>query len=103
MALDRDHLRWNGWGRQRESFALSDARKAALVATLSNRMGVVLKPLPRAAELDEVVLPPSRLTAEAEEALAHAVSPERVHTSARERAQHAGGKSFADMLRQRDG
>jgi alkyldihydroxyacetonephosphate synthase len=103
MALDRDLLRWNGWGRHTESFELGEARKDALLAALATRLGRTLeKPAPAAA-IEQVSLPPSRLTAGMRSALEAVVGSTRLHTSDRERAYHAAGKSFADTLRLRDG
>ena len=103
MAIDRDLLRWNGWGKRHEAFELSEARKAALLRGLSERLGVTLRALPPAAGIEQVKLPPSRLSQAALAALEAAVGKERVSTSDRERAHHAAGKSFADTLRLRDG
>ena len=44
MVLDRDQLRWNGWGWKHESFEMSETRREALVQTLSARLGVTLTP-----------------------------------------------------------
>jgi alkyldihydroxyacetonephosphate synthase len=103
MAIDRDLLRWNGWGKRHEGFELSEARKAALLRGLSERLGVALTPLPPAASIEQARLPASRLSPAAEAALREAVGKERLSKSDRERAQHAAGKSFADTLRLRDG
>jgi alkyldihydroxyacetonephosphate synthase len=101
MAIDRELLRWNGWGRQADSFELSETRRQALVASLAARLGVSLSPHALMPDIEHVELPPSRLSSAARAALEGALVAERVHTSQRERAQHAAGKSFADMLRLR--
>ena len=86
MALDRDQLRWNGWGWKHESFELSDARRNALVQTLAARFGVALTPLPPAVPIEAVVLAPSRLDDGARAALESAVGKEHVLQSSAERA-----------------
>jgi alkyldihydroxyacetonephosphate synthase len=103
MAIDRDLLRWNGWGRKQDGFELSEARKTALLSGLAERLGGALTPLPPAAALEQVRMPRSRLAPSALAALERALGRERVSQSDRERAQHAAGKSFADTLRLRDG
>jgi alkyldihydroxyacetonephosphate synthase len=103
MVLDRDQLRWNGWGWKHESFEMSEARREALVQTLSARLGVTLTPLPAAVPISAVELPPTRLSEGARAALEHAVGKERVMLDAPERAYHAAGKSLADILRIRAG
>ena len=103
MAIDRDLLRWNGWGKRHDVFELSEARKQALLRGLTERLGVALTPLPPAASIEQVKLLPSRLAPGAQAALERAVGREWVSTSDRERAHHAAGKSFADTLRLRDG
>lgn len=103
MALDRDQLRWNGWGYKRESFELTEVRRVALVQALSNQLGVTFSPYPAAVTLEAVALPDSRISNEAQRALETALGQEHVSTSVACRAQHAAGKSFADLLRVRGG
>jgi alkyldihydroxyacetonephosphate synthase len=103
MVLDRDQLRWNGWGWKHESFEMSEARREALVQTLSARLGVSLTPLPAAVPISAVELPPTRLAEGARAALEHAVGNAQVRLDAPERAYHAAGKSLADLLRIRTG
>src|SRR5689334_24429945 len=103
MVLDRDQLRWNGWGWKHESFELSDVRRQSLVQSLSTRFGVRLTPLPAAVPIDAAVLPPSRLGEDARASLERVLGKERVRVDAVERAYHAAGKSFPDLLRVRAG
>src|SRR5688572_17677254 len=103
MSVDRDALRWNGWGRTQDSFELSEARKVALVRALAGRMGVEPTAQPPAVALGAAQLPASRLSREARAALEAAVGAARVYTSDRERAQQAAGKSLPDTLRLRGG
>jgi alkyldihydroxyacetonephosphate synthase len=103
MVLDRDQLRWNGWGWKHESFEMSDARRDALVQTLSARLGVTLTRLAAAVPISAVELPPTRLAEGPRAALEQAVGKEQVRLDAPERAYHAAGKSLADLLRVRTG
>src|SRR5687768_7814328 len=103
MVLDRDQLRWNGWGWKHESFDLSDARRTALMQALTTRFGVALTPMPPAVPVEAVVIPSSRLDDAARAALESAVGKEHVRLDTAERAYHAAGKSFADLLRIRSG
>ena len=103
MVLDRDQLRWNGWGWKHESFALSNARRQALVQALAARFGVALTPPPPAVPLDAVLLAPSRLDAAARAALETSLGKEKVFLDTAERAYHAAGKSLADLFGLREG
>jgi alkyldihydroxyacetonephosphate synthase len=103
MALDRDQLRWNGWGYAGESFSLSEARQTALVESLAKLFGVSFSPYLPAAGIDTVTLPPTRLSGEAKQALEAAVTKAGISITDASRAQHAAGKSFADLLRIRAG
>jgi alkyldihydroxyacetonephosphate synthase len=103
MVLDRDQLRWNGWGWKHEQFELSDVRRQALVEALGGRLGGALLPLPPAKPIEAAELPPSRLDEAARRALEAAVGSERVYLDTTERAYHATGKSFPDLLRSRSG
>ncbi len=103
MTIDRDVLRWNGWGRAAETMELNDAHRAAIVAGLGERFQTKITRSEAAASLSEVVLPLPRISAEAREALEAAVGQAHVHVDVRERATHAAGKSFADLIRTRSG
>jgi alkyldihydroxyacetonephosphate synthase len=103
MVLDRDQLRWNGWGWKHESFELSETRRDALVQALSARLGVRLTPLPPAVPIEAAVIQPSRLGDSARLALEGALGEARVMLDHAERAYHAAGKSFPDLLRMRAG
>jgi alkyldihydroxyacetonephosphate synthase len=103
MVLDRDQLRWNGWGWKHEVFELSEARRQALVQTLADRFGVTLTPLPLAEPIEAAELPPSRLDPAARQALEQALGRDHVRTDDADRAYHAAGKSFPDLVRLRSG
>ncbi len=103
MALDRDELRWNGWGRKSQSVDLTEVRRRRLLAHLGEKLATRVEPRSTAVPLEEAVLPESRLAAEARDALVAALGEADVRVSAAERATHAAGKSFPDLLRLRAG
>jgi len=103
MSVDRDILRWNGWGRRADSMELGPARRSAVLSALAERFGAPLVAGPSAQPLEAVTMPQTRLTPVARAALEAAVGAHNVHTDAKKRAQHAAGKSFPDLLRLRTG
>jgi alkyldihydroxyacetonephosphate synthase len=103
MVLDRDQLRWNGWGFKHESFVLNELQRHALIEALSARFGVRLTPPAPAAPIEAVVLAPSRLGDAARAALEAVLGKEQVLLDTAERAYHAAGKSLPDLLRIREG
>src|SRR5262245_8290422 len=98
MTIDRDRLRWNGWGFADRAFRLPRDQRRALCAALGVRFGRPLVPSAPPASLDAAQLPASRANAALLDRLAEAVGPRDVRTSARERALHAAGKSLPDLL-----
>jgi len=103
MSFDRDVLRWNGWGRSADSMELSPARRSAILNALAERFGMPLRAGEPAASLTSVTLPDSRLSAHAKSALVAVLGDSAVRVDPKTRAQHAAGKSFADLLRIRAG
>ncbi len=102
MRYRRDALRWNGWGFLDEGFE-TKGRDAAVWAYVAEALGVPRLPSTPAPSLEETRLPASRLTAELREALVAALAQERVLETPRERAFHAHGRSYHDLLRLRSG
>lgn len=102
MSIDRTTLRWNGWGLCDAPDILGE-RAPHVWTWMGQTMG--LHPLPDtpAVPLDAIVLPESRLTAALRDALIALTGAGRVHTSDFERAFHARGKSYADLLQVRAG
>lgn len=102
MSIDREKLRWNGWGWVDAPDVLGD--KAAGVWKW---MGEVLNlgPLPStpAKALSEIRLPGPRLPGSAMDKLGRLLAPGRVKTDDFERAFHARGKSYHDLLHLRAG
>ncbi|MFE3500949.1 FAD-binding oxidoreductase [Kitasatospora sp. NPDC059160] len=95
-ALPLPPMKWNAWGDP----ALAKELSADIKGLLAAALGVTgdAAPGPSAAE---VVLRPTRATAEDVAALAAAVGGEHVSTADADRLPRAGGKSTPDLLRRR--
>lgn len=102
MTIDRERLRWNGWGRQGTSYELGD-RADAVWGWLAQTLGLEELPETPAVPLEEIELPPVRLTEADLTDLAALTDPQRVHTDGYERAFHAKGASYHDLIQLRDG
>jgi len=102
MTITRTDLRWNGWGPIDQPTALPDAAPAW--AMIADALGMAA-PLPTtpATELAACTLPASGLDGEMRFALERIVGANQVHTAAYERAFHARGKSYHDLLHLRGG
>lgn len=102
MAYTRDELRWNGWGLRRETFDLK-GRDAEVWEFIRQTVGLEELPDTRPQPLAACDLPAPRLDASVRAALEEALAPDRVTTDERERAAHALGRSYPDMIRLRQG
>jgi alkyldihydroxyacetonephosphate synthase len=85
----RRHKHW-GWGYEDQQPSAADAR--ALATTLASHLGMTLGELEQPVPLAEVQLTPPRISASA--ALAEICT-----TDVHERASHALGKSYSDIVR----
>jgi alkyldihydroxyacetonephosphate synthase len=90
---------WHGWGDPSEAKPLSDAAWRQL----AEEIGADRKQSSPPVDLQDVVLPESRLSGAAGAALAEVVGAEHVHTDRVWRVSHAGGKSYPDLYRLRTG
>ena len=102
MRHRRDDLRWNGWGRLDQAFE-TKGKDEAVWAFVANALGTARLPSTPAPSLEDTTLPASRADAAFLERLAQVTNASRVTTSARERAFHAYGRSYYDLLRLRSG
>ncbi|MER7672903.1 FAD-binding oxidoreductase [Kitasatospora sp. NPDC096128] len=95
-ALPLPPMKWNAWGDP----ALAKELSADIKGLLAAALGVTgdAAPGPSAAE---VLLRPTRITAEDVTALAAAVGAEHVSAADADRLPRAGGKSTPDLLRRR--
>jgi alkyldihydroxyacetonephosphate synthase len=101
--IQRDVLRWNGWGRLGESTGFSRRREEWLLSALGTRLGRELGRAPDPVSLDAVRLPPEKISSELLAELRRICGEEDVRTSAFERVTHALGRSLPDLLRLREG
>lgn len=102
MSLERRVLRWNGWGLVDAPDILGE--KADMFWTWAGR-SFGLDPLPHtpAKDLSEIVLPPWRLDSRYLEDLVAIFGTERIKSDVYERAWHARGRSYHDLLHLRAG
>jgi len=102
MSLDRRSLRWNGWGLVDAPDILG--AKAETFWTWAGR-AFGMDPLPRtpAKELSEIALPAGRLAPRHLEHLAAILGARHAKTDDYERAWHARGRSYHDLLHLRAG
>jgi alkyldihydroxyacetonephosphate synthase len=101
--IERNELRWNGWGRLGESTGFSRRREEWLLLELGKRLGRRLERAEDPVSLENVRLPPEKASADLLAELRRACGQEDVRTSAFERVTHALGRSLPDLLRLREG
>jgi alkyldihydroxyacetonephosphate synthase len=102
MRYAREKLRWNGWGARDTTFD-TRGREREVLELLRCALGLESLPETPPVPLDQVELPPIRLSSSMIEALSSMTAPDRVHIGAYERAFHALGRSYQDLLRLRAG
>src|SRR5271154_2491701 len=101
MTLDRAKIRWNGWGWAAEPDPL--AGREEFWPWLANAFAMPALLATPARTLDSIALPAPRLGAPGRAALAAILGPERVRQDDYDRAFHALGRSYHDLLRLRAG
>ena len=99
--MNRRKIRWNGWGWTEAHNEISD--KQELWTWLASELGMpaLLATPPR--RLEDLVLPKSRLREEEHAAFIAMLGAGQVHQDDYERAFHALGRSYHDVLRLRAG
>jgi alkyldihydroxyacetonephosphate synthase len=102
MRYRRDELRWNGWGTVSARFD-THGRDAAVWKFVADSLGIASLPPTPSIALASVSMAPSRIGERTLSALASSVTKENVRTDAFERALHAVGRSYHDMIRLRAG
>lgn len=100
--MNKQELRWNGWGRYDAPDTLGD-KAEGIWKWLGAYTGLGTLPNTPALPLEQVSLPPIRLTDKQLGDLRAITSEERVKTDTYERAYHARGRSYHDMLYLRAG
>ncbi len=101
MTIDRTKIRWNGWGWAAHKDDL--AGREDLWNWLASELGMPALLATPARPLESITLPATRLTAEAQAKFVALLGADRVRDDAYERAFHALGKSYHDLLRLRAG
>ena len=101
MTIDRQTLRWNGWGPTKQENPLPDG--APQWAWIKETLGMAVLPSTPAKRLSDITLPPCHLEAAEIKALEEIVGENQVRTDDYERAFHARGKSYHDLLYVRAG
>ncbi|MCB9612000.1 MAG: FAD-binding oxidoreductase [Sandaracinus sp.] len=99
MGYTRDELRWNGWGLRAQGFDLG-GNDDAVWELLARTVGLAALPDTPAKALDRCTLPPSKLD---EGSLGKLRDVCSVATDDLERAAHALGRSYPDLIRLRRG
>jgi len=102
MGYRRDELRFNGWGLSRKTFDLR-GRDEEVWSFVRDALSMGELPSTPATPLEDLELPDVRLDGDVLRALGEITAADRVHTDAYERAFHAVGRSYYDLLRIRDG
>jgi alkyldihydroxyacetonephosphate synthase len=100
--MDRSNQRWNGWGLIDGPDLLGD-KADAVWAWMEQTLAVAPLPQTPAVPLENITLPESRLSAAQRERLSALLAPDRVRCDAFERAFHARGRSYHDLLYLRSG
>lgn len=100
--FDRQALRWNGWGRYSDDAALG-SREELLFGWMKDVLGMASLPHTPAPSLEDTQLPPIKLGDEDIAALTEICGLTHVKTDDYERAFHARGKSYADLVEMRSG
>ncbi len=101
-AFDRQALRWNGWGRYADDAGLGD-REELLFDWMGGVLGMGPLPHTPAPSLEDTQLPSIKLGDEDIKALTDICGLAHVKTDDYERAFHARGKSYADLVEMRSG
>ena len=100
--MDKSTLRWNGWGLCDAPDVLGDNAEG-IWQWLGSYFGMGTLPHTPAVALEQASLPPSRLNASQQQELAAIMDAQRIVVEDRERAYHARGRSYHDLLHLRAG
>lgn len=101
MGIDRSKLRWNGWGWIDRPDDVS--ARDEVWTWLATELGMPSLLATPARPLEEIELPPSRLSSIDWRVLGALIGLDQQHNSKFERAFHARGQSYHDLLRLRAG
>ncbi len=95
-----EKMKWWGWGLEGESYPMSNPQE--FWSFLEQKLGP-LEQSPRVSSLNDIALPPSRLTSKDLEDLRELFGESGVTTDDADRIMHSLGKSYVDLLRIRRG
>jgi alkyldihydroxyacetonephosphate synthase len=101
MTIERSKIRWNGWGWTAHKDAL--AARDEVWTWLAHELGMPSLLATPARPIEEARLAPSRLTDDERMRLVAILGADRVRDDTYERAFHARGRSYYDLLRLRAG
>ncbi|MGZ5988989.1 MAG: FAD-binding oxidoreductase [Rhizomicrobium sp.] len=101
MSIDHSKIRWNGWGWTAHKDQL--AEHEVLWTWLAGELGMPALLATPARPLESITLAPSRLTVEDRARFIEILGAERVRGDQYERAFHARGRSYHDLIYLRSG
>src|SRR3569623_1350622 len=101
MSIERDKIRWNGWGWAAHKDTV--AEREELWTWLAEQLGMPALLAPPARPIEDVRMPAPRLTPQIRTAQIATLGQDRVRDDTNERAFHALGRSYYDLLRLRSG
>jgi alkyldihydroxyacetonephosphate synthase len=101
VGIDREKIKWNGWGWAAHRHPI--AGREDVWNWLAQQLGMPSLLATPARPLDSITLPVSRLSPGLFAEFGQLLGPERVRDGTHERAFHARGKSYQDLLRLRAG
>src|SRR5580698_10605397 len=101
MSIERRNMRWNGWGWAAQNDSV--AAREEVWTWLAQQLGMPSLLATPARPIEEISLPPSRLSAAQRAQFVSLLGVGRVRDSAYERAFHARVRSYHDLLRLRAG
>jgi alkyldihydroxyacetonephosphate synthase len=101
MNIDHRTIRWNGWGWTAHKDRL--AENELFWSWLATELGMPALLATPSRPLESITIPPSRLTTEHRARFVEILGAERVCDDAFERAFHALGRSYHDLIRLRAG
>ncbi len=101
MSIDRTKIQWNGWGwtAHRDQAPISEG----VWSWLAGELGMPSLLATPARPIEDIVLAPSRLDAAERGHFAQVLGDDRVRDDTYERAFHARGRSYHDLLHLRAG
>jgi alkyldihydroxyacetonephosphate synthase len=101
MTIERSKIRWNGWGWAAHKDTL--AAREELWTWLSEQLGMPALLATPARPIEDIRMPPPRLSGQMRTALVATLGSDRVRDDPYERAFHALGRSYHDLIRLRAG